>query len=128
MEKLMAETTDYIKALFYRRFDWIEDFRQTLRELDEEYRSEIEPSIRFCEFKDAAEPDAEVQGCREAVADFEQRIRAVCEDIKLPESLCCKGTEPGDIMNACFTQLALLEDELRAAYTDFYWMAVRADE
>lgn len=151
MEKLMAETTDYIKGLFYRRFDWIEDFRQTLRELDEEYRSEIEPSIRFCEFKgaegaasgnysdlansirfcefkDAEEPDAEVQGCREAVAEFEQRIRAVCESIKLPESLCCKGTEPGDIVDACFTQLALLEDELRAAYTDFYWKAVRADE
>lgn len=128
MEKLMAETTDYIKGLFYRRFDWIEDFRQTLRDLDEEYRNEIEPSIRFCEFKDAEEPDVEVQGCREAVVEFEQRIRAVCESIKLPESLCCKGTEPGDIVDACFTQLALLEDELRAAYTDFYWKAVRADE
>lgn len=132
MEKLKAETTDYIKGLFYRRFDWIEDLRETLRALDEEYRNEIEPSIRFCEFKDAEEPDAEcseeVRGCREAIAEFEQRIRAICESIKLPESLYCKGTEPGEMVDACFTQLTLLEDELRTAYTDFYWKAGLADE
>ena len=138
MEKLMAETTDYIKGLFYRRFDWIEDFRQTLRELDEEYRNEIGPSIRFYddaranefvyEWEKYDECSEEAQGCREAITEFEQRIRAVCESIKLPESRYCKGTDPGDMVDECFTQLTLLEDELRATYTDFYWKVVRADE
>lgn len=132
MEKLKENTIDYIKGLFNREFDRICDILKKLQSLDETYRIDIESTIRYCEFKDEEESDEEyleeVQGCREAIAEFEQEVRAVCESIKLPESRYCKGTDPGDMVDECFTQLTLLEDELRATYTDFYWKVVRADE
>ena len=132
MEKLKENTIDYIKGLFNREFDRICDILKKLQSLDETYRIDIESTIRYCEFKDEEESDEEyleeVQGCREAIAEFEQEVRAVCESIKLPESRYCKGTDPGDMVDECFIYLAALEDEYYRAYSDFYWKVVWADE